>query len=112
MCNTGLKYHMKPVVEAAFVPGPHEDDIALVLSSHGIAMASRMHEQNKLEWFGRRSRAHIDDIQELYSDMSCEELSAAMSESMAEVVVQMSERDAMRSLARSMIQRLQTIKIC
>jgi hypothetical protein len=69
--------------------------IALVLSSHGIAMASRIEEHGtggKLEWFGRRSQPNINDAQEEYSDMSCEQLSVAMHATMAEVSAQMSEK--------------------
>lgn len=72
--------------------------IALVLSSHGIAMASRIEEtgrDNKLEWFGQNrqpSRQSFADAQEDFSTMECEELGVTMRATMADVSARMNER--------------------
>lgn len=72
--------------------------IALVLSNHGIAMASRIEEQNKankLEWFGQ-NRQHagqdFSDAQEEFSSMDCQELGTTMRAAMADVSARMAER--------------------
>lgn len=63
------------------------------MSSHGIAMASRIEEQGregKLEWFGQNGQS--GDAQEEFSTMSCEELSAAMTAAYTDVSARMTER--------------------
>jgi len=71
--------------------------IALVLSNHGIGMASRIEErgrlnklENKVEWYGKRNRPSVkqDDFhkaQENFSRMSCDELGGALRTAMTEV---------------------------
>lgn len=81
-----MHYHQKQTTSWLF--------IALILSSHGIAMASRIEEHGtngKLEWFGRNRQSESDPEEE-FSMMSCEELSAAMSAAYMSVSLRMSER--------------------
>merc|ERR1719265_2550060 len=58
-------------------------------------MASRIEEHGtggKLEWFGRRqSRPNFDDVQDEFSPMSCEELTAAMSDTVTDLSSRMAE---------------------
>lgn len=74
--------------------------IALVLSNHGIAMASRIEEKHgqdaKLEWFGQNTRQHstedFAEAQEEFSTMECHELGVTMRTTMADVSARMAER--------------------